>query len=131
MTKQRIDLEHELRSTSANLVWRLISTAEGYANWLADTVTGNGDDLTFTWGDETRHHETRTARFVVREKQHRARFHWTDDPDSAYVELRMERSTLSRNYTLYITDFADDDDTDWLYSTWEKNLKRLHKTSGV
>ena len=52
MTKQRIEIEHELKSTSANIVWKLISTADGYANWLADSVTADGDELTFTWGQE-------------------------------------------------------------------------------
>ena len=131
MMKQRIEIEHELKSTSANIVWRLISTAEGYANWLADSVTSNGDALTFSWGDEWRHHEQRKAHFMKRERLCRVRFHWDDDPDDAYVEIRMERSTLSGTYSLFITDFADEDDTDWLYSTWEKNLKRLHETSGV
>ena len=59
MTKQRIEIEHELKSTSANIVWKLISTADGYANWLADSVTADGDELTFTWGQEWRHHEQR------------------------------------------------------------------------
>lgn len=131
MTKQRIEIEHELKSTSANIVWKLISTADGYANWLADSVTADGDELTFTWGQEWRHHEQRKAHFVAKERLCRVRFHWDDDPEDVFVEIRMERCSLSGTYSLFITDFSDEDDTEWLYSTWEKNLKRLHETSGV
>lgn len=131
MEKQKIEIVHDLQSTSANIVWQLIGTAEGLAKWIADNVSMKDGEITFEWGDLWRHHEMRLAKVRESVKQNRFSFHWTDEDEETYVELRMERNTLTNNFTLFITDFADDDDTEWLHNTWDKNFKKLHQTSGL
>lgn len=131
METNRFETEHTLNSTSRNIVWQLIGTAEGLAKWIADSVRLEGRRLTFAWGDDWRHHETRQATLVCSDRYVRVRWQWDDESDGTYVEIRMERSQLSGQYTLCITDFAPDDDTEWLRSAWRHNFERLRMAAGV
>ncbi len=131
MDTLRIEIEHPLNSTSRNIVWQLIGTADGLSRWIADRVTLKGSTLTFEWGDEWRHHESRSATLLHLDRFGRIRWHWDDDADDTYVEIRMERGTLSDEYTLHITDFTPADDSDWLYSAWDHNFDNLRLKSGV
>ena len=131
MGKVKIEIEHTLKSTSRNIVWQLIGTAEGLAMWIADSVSMDGKHLVFVWGDDWRHHETRHATIVSLNRYGLVRWQWDDDDDGSYVEIRMERSALSGEYALHITDFTPDDDRDWLESAWRHNFDRLRLASGV
>ena len=131
MDKKRIEIEHTLNSTSRNIVWQLIGTAEGLNRWIADDVKMNGKHIEFAWGDDWRHHETRQATLTFNERYERVRWQWDDEDDESFVEIRMERSTLSGQYTLHITDFVSNDDLEWLQDTWSYNFERLRRTSGV
>lgn len=131
MEKNKITIEHLLRSTSKNIIWQLIATSDGLAKWIADNVVLNGKCLTLAWGDAMRHHEERVATIVAMEKYERIRWHWDDDEAGAYVEIRMDRNALTGEYTLHVTDFTDDDDKEWLYDIWHQNFERLYLSSGV
>ena len=51
--------------------------------------------------------------------------------EDAYWEMRIGKSDLTHYLTLFITDFAEDDDADGLKILWESNLDRLHRASGL
>lgn len=132
MKKQLIHIEHELKSNSPSIIWKLIGTPEGLARWIADDVTLDGTTLTLTWGETWRHHEIRKAEITKQVKQSYLRMHWHDDPDpEAYLELRMEYNELTDDYILLITDFAFEDDLDSIRDLWDDNLERLHQSSGL
>lgn len=132
MSTIRLDIEHPLKSTSRNIVWKLIGTADGLSRWIADSVKLEGDTITFAWGDEWRHHETRSGTIICFDRYDRIRWRWDDDcSDGTYVEIRMERSSLSDEFTLHITDFSPDDDIDWLRSVWQHNFKMFGLRNGV
>ena len=85
MKKEQIEIEYSLRSTSPNLIWRIISTEGGLQKWLADDVKAVEDKFFFTWGDEWRHHEKRCANKVECIRHSHIRLRWDDetDPDEA------------------------------------------------
>lgn len=105
MKKEKIVIEQRLNSKSPNIIWNLIGTPEGMGKWLADEIEQENARLTFTWGKVWSNHEIRHA--------------------------RMERNTLTGDFTLHITDFAEEEDVDALQSIWAENMKRLHHTSGL
>jgi hypothetical protein len=45
--------------------------------------------------------------------------------------MSIQKSDLTHNLNLVITDFADDDDIDGLKILWESSLDRLHRASGL
>lgn len=132
MKKKKIEIEQKLNSKSPNIIWNLIGTATGLGKWIADEIEQEDDKLTFTWGEVWSNHEIRSAKITAREKNKYIRFVWDDEEDEGtYVELRIEGNILTGDFTLHITDFADDDDVDALYEIWHDNMKRLHRVSGL
>ena len=130
MDKKKVIFEHELHSRSAKIIWPLISAPEGLAKWIADDVKRDGDAMTFGWGVPWRHHESRTA--TITEELQPSLFRWVwDDDEDYYVEMKLERSDITGDYILIITDFTDEDDEDWLTAVWEGNFERLHNTTGL
>ena len=132
-TKQRLNIEYPLRTKSPNIVWEQISTAHGLERWLADHIEELEDDvISLTWGEVWTEHHTLEAKILERQKNNLIRLQWVneDDPE-AYWEMRIGKSDLTHYLTLFITDFAEDDDADGLKILWESNLDRLHRASGL
>ncbi len=132
MKKERLYIEHPLRSQSLSAIWEHISTAEGLSTWLADDVKEEQGFLIFTWGDLHRHHEIRRAQILKRIKNNYVRLRWEDDEDStAFLEMRIKHNDLTNEYLLNVTDFADEEDIDSLADLWEDNFDRLHRNAGM
>lgn len=131
MGKHKIFREYGLKSSSANILWSLISTSSGLQQWIADKVTNEGDMFSFTWGDPDGECETRTAQATVSKKKFLIRFQWTDESDGAYWELHIVKSDLTNDYHLEVTDYAEDGEEDYINDIWEQNLYNLHRNTGV
>ena len=132
MKKERLYIEHALRSNSPTIIWNLISTASGLARWIADEVTMDDEHVTLAWGNPLMHYDSRQLDILEKVKQSHLRMRWVDEGDSeAYLEIRMERSDLTGDYMLLITDYAEPEDMDLLSDIWDDNLNRLHHSSGL
>lgn len=132
MDIEKLTVEYELATRTPSIIWGMISTDAGLQKWMADEVHEDGDTMTFTWGDEWRQHDTRTARIIAREKNSRIRLKWDYiDNDDAYLEFRIEKSEITGGLHLVITDYTDPDDIENLRNLWDDNLARLHNASGL
>ena len=131
MEKRRFSIEKELKCKSANIIWPLLSTPEGLAKWIANEVERNGDQLQFTWGEVWSHHEIRTASVVEEARGEYIRYSWENDSSEDFWELRIEKSDITGDYILIITDHALPEDVESLESIWESNLEQLHYTTGL
>lgn len=132
MSKQQVLIERELQSNSKNRIWSIISDTDKLSRWIADEIQEEGKKLHFIWGDLQNSHDSRMATIAKKVKFHYIRLKWTDEEDSnAFLELRMEKSNISDNYVLFITDFAEPDDIDTMEDLWADNLDRLHQFSGL
>lgn len=132
MSKQQVLIERELQSNSKNRIWSIISDTDKLSRWIADEIQEEGKKLHFIWGDLQNSHDSRMATIAKKVKYHYIRLKWTDEEDpNAFLELRMEKSNISDNYVLFITDFAEPDDIDTMEDLWADNLDRLHQFSGL
>lgn len=132
MKKQQIFIEHDLRSTSANIIWKVISTEGGLGRWIADEVQEDNGKFTFTWGEEWGHHEKRTATTLEKVRNSHIRMQWDDETDpEAYLELRIVRTEITGGYLLQVTDYALPEDVDSLYDIWEQNFEQLRAATGL
>lgn len=128
MAKEKIHLEYMLRSGSGNIVWSLISTASGLETWFADKVWLKNKIFTFEWNKT----EQRKAEITNIRANNFIRMKWTDDEDpKAYFEFRMISNELTRDYTLEITDFADEDEVDDQKELWDSQIEDLRRASGL
>ena len=135
MGKQRIDIEYPLTTKSHNIVWEQISSAHGLERWLADKVEERDGEFIFTWGEPWTLQDVRKAQLIEYVKYDHIRLKWEDDEaegdEDSFWELRIGQSELTKELTLLITDFAEDDEADSLMILWESNLDRLHRASGL
>ena len=113
MTKQRIDIEYPLTTKSHNIVWEQISSAHGLERWLADKVEERDGEFIFTWGEPWTQQDVRKAQLIEYVKYDHIRLKWEDDEaegdEDSFWELRIGQSELTKELTLLITDFAEDD----------------------
>ena len=68
MKKNKICIEHEVNSSSPNIIWNLISTEGGMGLWLADEVGIDNDTLVFIWGEAWQQQEIRKATIIEKQK---------------------------------------------------------------
>ena len=130
--KQKIEIERILKSKSPQIIWGLIGTPEGLSKWIADEILCEGNTYTFIWGKTWSHHEIKHAKMILLEKGVRIRFKWENEEDcDTYMELRMEKNTMTDDYLLHITDFANKEDIEDMYDIWHENMEKLHRTSGL
>ena len=65
-------------------------------------------------------------------KQQRIRLRWEGDTDEdAFWQMEMEKSDITNDYILIVTDYADEADIDSLIDIWDSNLERLHRKTGI
>ncbi len=105
MSKQQVLIERELQSNSKDRIWSIISDTDKLSRWIADEIQEEGKKLHFIWGDLQSSHDSRMATIAKKVKYHYIRLKWTDEEDpNAFLELRMEKSSISDNYVLFITE---------------------------
>ena len=107
MAKSKINLEYPLNTVSGSFLWNAISTTTGLQTWMAEKVDAKENIFTFEWSKD----EIRQAELTHKRAHSHVRFHWIDDEDpKSYFELRIEANELTGDYTLLITDFAEEDE---------------------
>lgn len=128
MTKKKINLEYNLNTVSGPILWNAIGTATGLQTWMADKVDVNENIYTFEWGQC----EVKEAELTHRRLNSHMRFHWLDDEDDkSFFELRMEYNELTGDYTLLITDFAEEDEVEDLTELWNTEVNQLIRLCGM
>lgn len=132
MEKEKLYIERELKSSSQPIIWNLISTPEGLSRWIADKVQLEGENLTLTWNKPDGNDKTMKARVVAMAKNHFFRFQWEDESEpEAVIELRMEKSEITNDHFLCITDYALPDEVEQLEDLWEEDFARLRQNTGL
>ena len=130
----KLMLEYPLNTRSPKIVWDMIGNAAGLQKWIADKVIEDDDTMTFTWGNPWTERDTKQSRIIEIEKYDHIRMLWdyhADTPDAVW-EMRIEKSDLTGNLSLLITDYAADDEEEAdLRGIWDDNLERLHRVSGL
>ena len=107
--EDRIKYEMEfVIQSSPSLLYNYLSTPSGLSEWYADNVNSRGELFTFIWeGSEEQ------AKLLSKKTDERVKFRWMDDVDneeSYFFELRIQVDEITKDVSLMITDFADDED---------------------
>jgi uncharacterized protein YndB with AHSA1/START domain len=125
MTNVKFQIEFVLKS-SPKLLYSYLSTPSGLAEWFADNVNSRSDKFIFIWDD------SEEVAFLVSKKQDRlVRFKWEEKDEDTYWEMRIEVDELTKDVSLIITDFADDDDeVEESKMFWENQIAELKHVIG-
>jgi len=111
---------------SPSLLFQYISTPSGLSEWYADNVNSRGELFTFIWeGSEEQ------AKLLSKKSNERIKFTWMEDEDSDYYfELRIQVDEITKDVSLMVTDFADDDEVEEGKMLWENMISELKHILG-
>lgn len=111
---------------SPSLLYQYISTPSGMSEWYADNVNSRGQLFTFIWeGSEEQ------AKLLGKKTGERIKFRWLDDEDTDYFfELRIQVDDITKDVSLMITDFAEEDEVDEGKMLWENMVSNLKHVLG-
>lgn len=125
MKRVKLDLEFIFRA-SPKILYQFFTTPSTLIRWFCDEVDIQGDTYTFVWSGSEE-----VAELVDDIEEERLRFKWEDaDDEEEYFEVRMNRSPVTGETILEITDFCDDDEVDDQRQLWESQIKRLRQETG-
>ena len=125
--EDRIKYEMEFPiHASPSLLYQYISTPSGMQEWYADNVNSRGEFFTFIWeGSEE------DAKLINTKKNDYIRFQWMEDEDTDYFfELRIQVDEITKDVSLIVTDFAEEDEVEEGKMLWENMISELKHTLG-
>ncbi|MFT7350302.1 MAG: hypothetical protein ACI8VZ_002625, partial [Candidatus Paceibacteria bacterium] len=111
--------------SSQPLLYQYISTPSGLSEWFADNVNSRGELFTFIWDGAEEE-----AKLLKRKSDEFVRFAWEEAEDDAYFEMRIIVDEITSDVSLFITDFADEDEVDESKMLWENQISSLKQVLG-
>jgi len=126
MSKIKFELEIPIHA-SPNMLYQYFSSSSGLQEWFADSVNSRGKEIVFSWdGTEEK------ARIIHKKSGERVRYKWLDsDGDESYFEFKIQVDALTKDVSLIITDFAEDDEIDEAKQLWESQVDELKHLIGA
>ncbi len=123
--KVRIDLEFPIHA-SPNFLFQYISTPDALGEWFADNVNSRGKKFTFIWDDSEE-----VAERVSQKNNVFVKFKWEEDEDAdTYFELRIQVDDLTKDVSLLVVDFSDEDEVEESKMFWESQIAELKHVIG-
>ena len=106
-TKVKFEIEFPIQA-SPQLLYNYISTPSGLSEWFADNVNSRGELFTFIWDDSEEQ-----AKLITKKSSERIKFKWLDsEDDSSFFELRIQVDSITKDVSIIVTDFSDDDEVE-------------------
>jgi uncharacterized protein YndB with AHSA1/START domain len=125
--KIRYEIEFPINS-SPQLLYQYISTPSGLSEWFADNVNSRGEFYTFIWNDSQE-----KARLASKKSGEKVKFRWIDDnnKDTEYFfELQILVDELTKDVSLMVVDFAQEDEIQEATQLWENQISDLKHVIG-
>ncbi len=126
--KIKIELEFPIHA-SPNMIFQYLTTPSGLTAWFADDVNSRGKLFTFIWdGSEEK------AKLASKKDNEKVKYKWLDEDDKetgTFTEFRIVVDELTKDVSLLITDFCDDDDEEETKMLWENQISELKHVIGA
>lgn len=124
MKNQQYELEYTIRS-SPTILFNFLSTASGLGQWFADRVITTDKKYIFTWDgsdDEAEVMELIEDEYI--------KFRWNGSSDDEFFSFRVQKSEVTNDTILVITDFATPDDLEDQKRLWDSQVAQLTRVIG-
>ena len=122
--KVKYELEFPIQA-SPNMLYQYISSASSLTEWFADDVNSRGKIFSFFWdGSEEK------AELISSKNNQFVKFKWLDNEDNSFFEIRIVVDELTKDASLVITDFSDEDEVDESKMLWESQIADLKQVLG-
>jgi len=125
MSNVKFEIEFVLKS-SPKLLYTYLSNPSGLAEWFADNVNSRSDKFVFIWDDSEE-----IAHLLSKKQDRLVRFRWDEKDDDTFWEMRIDVDELTKDVSLIVTDFADDDEeVEESKMFWENQISELKHVIG-
>ncbi|MEM6515005.1 MAG: START-like domain-containing protein [Bacteroidota bacterium] len=125
--KVKFEMEFVIQA-SPSLLYQYISTPSGMSEWYADNVNSRGEFFTFIWdGSEEK------AKLLSKKSGERIKFRWVADEEddaSYYWEIRIQVDEITKDVSVMITDYAEEDEVEESKMLWENQISDLKQVLG-
>lgn len=114
---------------SPQLLFQYLSTPSGLSEWFADNVNSRGEDFTFIWDDSEEY-----AKLLQKKTNEKVRYRWITDEDHQddyHFEFKIQVDEITKDVSLIISDFADEDELDESKMLWENLIASLKQVLGA
>ena len=123
--KVKFEMEFPIHA-SPQLLYQYISTPSGLSEWFAENVNSRGELFRFIWdGTEEQ------AKLVSKKSGERIKFKWVaDEDDPYYFEMRIQVDEITKDVSVIVIDFAEEDEVDEAKMLWENQISDLKQVLG-
>ena len=127
MDKIQFELEIPIHA-SPRMLYQYISSPSNLQEWFADKVNSRGKDIVLFGKDEEE-----IAELITKKAEDRIRFKWLEsEGDDSFFEIKIQVDALTKDVSLIVTDFADDEDeVEESKQLWENQIDELRHTIGA
>lgn len=122
--KVKFEIEFVIQS-SPQLLYTYLSTPSGLSEWFADNVNSRGEKFYFIW-DESEEE----AKLLKRKSEEFVKFRWTAEEDDSFFEMRIIVDEITSDVSLFITDFAEEDEVEESKMLWRNQISSLKQVLG-
>tara|TARA_B110000503_G_C7171185_1_gene424346 strand:+ start:173 stop:559 length:387 start_codon:yes stop_codon:yes gene_type:complete len=123
--KIKYEMEFPIQVSPA-LLYQYISTPSGMSEWYADNVNSRGEFFTFIWAESEEE-----AKLLSKKNLERIKFRWLEDEGTdLYFELRIQVDEITKDVSLMVTDFAEEDEVEEGKMLWENMVSELKQILG-
>ena len=97
------------------------------SEWFSDNVNSRGELFTFIWDDSEEQ-----AKLLSKKNGERIKFRWMndDEDETSYFEIRIQVDEITKDVSLMVTDFAEEDEVDEAKMLWENQISSLKQVLG-
>ncbi|MDH3697417.1 MAG: START-like domain-containing protein [Flavobacteriaceae bacterium] len=122
--KTKYEIEFVIQS-SPQLLYQYISTPSGLSEWFADDVNSRSELYSFFWdGVEEQ------ARLLKKKTDEFVKFTWIDGEEDMFFEMRIIVDEITKDVSLFVSDFADEDEIEEAKMLWENQVSDLKQVLG-
>ena len=125
--KNHFEIEFVIKS-SPSLLYQYLSTPSGLSEWFADHVNSRSDKYEFFWDDSSEE-----ALLIKNKTNEFVRYQWQsdeDDFDKYHFEMRIQVDEITKDVSLIVSDFADEDEVEESKMFWENQISNLKQVLG-
>jgi len=123
--KTRFSLEFPIHA-SPSFLYQYLSTPDSLGEWFADNVNSRGKKFIFIWDDTEE-----VAERIGQKTDNYVRFKWEEDEDEdSYFEMRIQVDDLTKDVSLIVVDFAEEDEVEDSKMFWENQIAELKHVIG-
>lgn len=122
--KIKYEIEFVIQS-SPQMLFQYIATPSGLSEWFADNVNSRGEMFTFIW-DESEEE----AKLIKRKSDDFVKFIWMESEDDSFFEMRIIVDEITSDVSLFITDFAEEDEVEESKMLWANQISSLKQVLG-